>query len=385
MAGATAARVLAQRGLRVLLAERKADPGALNYCAEAVSARSIAPFGLLTPDLIAAPVDAGLLVGPGGERARLLWPGVGYVLHRDRLMRRVFELAVAAGADGRLQHEVAALERDRDGTLRGVVLRTPAGVARVTCAAVLAADGIAGAVGRLAGIDTRLSVAEVLSSAQYRMTGVDIEVGTLEFWIGDGIAPGGYAWVFPRAPSEANVGVGIIATRPSAAGRTATAFLKEFRRLRFQNVGKISGYITGGIPVLLRDAATATQGVLSAGDALRAADPLSAAGIAEAMASARLAAETLATALAQGDLSARRLARAGQEYFRQHPRLAVMARIRRVFDRLDDQEKGQLVAACREAFHERRIDDMDAGSFFLRLLRASPRLLRHARHLLAPA
>jgi hypothetical protein len=61
----------------------------------------------------------------------------------------------------------------------------------------------------------------------------------------------------------------------------------------------------------------------------------------------------------------------------------VSARIRRVYDRLDDADKAQLVRACRDAFHDRRIDRMEPLELFARLLRSSPRLLRHVRHLRA--
>jgi flavin-dependent dehydrogenase len=117
-----------------------------------------------------------------------------------------------------------------------------------------------------------------------------------------------------------------------------------------------------------------------AGDAARSADPLSLAGIAEAMASASAAASVLAAALADGDLSAARLAAGDGQYRREHPRLLVMARIRRVFQRLDDRGKSALVKACRAAFHEARIDDMDPLKMFVALLRASPRLVGYAHH-----
>lgn len=381
LAGSTAAAVLARDGWRVLLAERKSDPGAFNYCAEAVSARAIAPFEVLDPDLIAAPIHGGTLVGPGQIRARLLWPSVGYVLHRDRLMRRLFERAGAAGAQTRLGHGVVEVERDRGGQLCAVWL-DDGRRQRVRTRALLCADGIAGSVARQAGIDRRLAVREILSCAQYRLRDVTCELGYPEFWIGEVYAPGGYAWVFPRGEREANVGVGIVADRPTVAARNATQWLKQFRRERFAGSGRIESYITGGVPVLLRSAPTAAQGALCAGDAAGAADPLSAAGIAEAMQSARHAALVLGAALREGELSAARLQSADLAYRRAMPRLRSMAAIRRVFDRLDDRGKTALVRACRAAFHERNIEAMEPRTMFLQLLRAAPPLVGYARHLL---
>lgn len=385
LAGSMAAAALARAGLGVRLAERKDDPGAFNYCAEAVSHRSMRGFGVEWEDLIAAPIDGGLLGGPDGDPVRLRWPGVGAILHRDELMRRLFRRAAEAGADARLGTDVVGVERDAQGTLRAVVVRTAGREERWPCRAVVAADGPGAAVGRLAGIDTRLDLAEFWVCAQYRMRGVEVEVGFPEFWIGDRHAPGGYAWVFPRGPGEANVGLAMIADRASASGRSATQMLKSFRRMRFQGVGEIDTYITGGIPVLVRRPAIAAQGVVGAGDAARTADPLSAAGIAEAMDSGERAAQTVTDALVEGDLSAERLSRAAEAYRDAHPRQRVMGRIRRVFDRLSDRDKARLVEGCRKAFHDQRIDDIDPLQMFLRLLRLSPTLLPHARHLLAKA
>jgi digeranylgeranylglycerophospholipid reductase len=381
LAGSTAARLLAERGLSVLMVERKNAPGDFNYCAEAVSARSVAPFVRLSSDLVAAPIDGGILAGPGGERCRMHWPGVGFMLHRERLMASCFEAAIAAGATGRLGATVVAVERDAAGRLAAVRVGE-AGAERIGCRALLCADGIASAVGRMAGVDSVLDPSQILICAQYRLSGVEVEPGFPEFWIGDVHAPGGYAWVFPKGPGEANVGLAMVATATSARSRTATQWLKQFRKKRFQSTGKIESYITGGIPMLLRPGPSAAQAVVLAGDAARSADPLSAAGIAEAMASAATAAAVLAAALADGDLSAARLATADRLYRQEHPRLAVMARIRRVFQRLDDRGKAALVMACRAAFHEARIDDMDPLKMFVALLRASPRLVGYAHHVL---
>lgn len=383
LAGSIAARDLARRGHDVLLVERKEDPGAFNYCAEAVSARALAETYRVRQQEIAAPIDGGLLFGPAGEPCRLRWPGVGYILHRDRLMRDVFEEALEAGATGRLGCSLESIERDEAGRLYGVALRRSARRERVRCRAVVGADGVASMAGRLAGIDTRLDPAQILICAQYRMTGVDVQPGYPEFWIGDVHAPGGYAWIFPRGEGEANVGLGIVATRPSAGAETATRWLKRFRRRRFKSTGKIVTYLTGGIPTLRRDAPTSAQGVVLVGDAARSADALSAAGIAEAMASAAAGARCLDQGLRQDCLDAPSLARADADYRATHRRLATMRRIRGVFDRLDDAGKEALVTACHDAFHDRRIDDMDPLEMFLSLLRASPRLLRYAGSLMA--
>src|SRR5207253_11139624 len=121
---------------------------------------------------------------------------------------------------------------------------------------------------------------------------------------GRAIAPGGYAWVFPRAPGIANVGLGIVALK--ADGRNAREYLDDWIARRYPGAEQ-TGYTVGGVITHTTITQTYTDGVLVAGDAAHMINPLSGGGIVNAMKAGRLAGSVAAAAIRAGDTSASRL------------------------------------------------------------------------------
>ena len=119
-------------------------------------------------------------------------------------------------------------------------------------------------------------------------------------------APGGYAWIFPKAPGVANVGLGMIALK--AGGRMARHYLDEYVAKYFPG-GAVTGFTVGGVIVGVTVKRCATDGVMLAGDAAHMINPLSGGGIVNALKAGRLAGRHAAAAIAEGDTSAPRLQR----------------------------------------------------------------------------
>jgi digeranylgeranylglycerophospholipid reductase len=138
--------------------------------------------------------------------------------------------------------------------------------------------------------------------AQYLLAGIDWDPQLLGYWIDEGIAPGGYAWVFPKGDGKANVGLGIQA---DLAAHTALTYLSRFINGEpALSAGSPVALVVGNVPVSPPCPRLVGDGVLLVGDAARQVDPLTGGGIANAMASGRFAAEAAADALQAGDLSA---------------------------------------------------------------------------------
>src|SRR5947208_15223443 len=68
-------------------------------------------------------------------------------------------------------------------------------------------------VGRWAGLETRVPARDMESCAQYVVEGIDFDPDAVHLQFGADIAPGGYAWGFPRSPGVANVGLGLVALK----------------------------------------------------------------------------------------------------------------------------------------------------------------------------
>jgi digeranylgeranylglycerophospholipid reductase len=305
-AGAVAARAAkrAAPALDVLMVERDRAVGAPVRCAEGVGDAGLREFA--DPDgadWTARRITRVIFLAPDDTEVRLAEREVGWVLDRTRFDAHLAAAAVAEGAELRVGTEAAAMGRDNGRW--AVRLRGARGEETVRARVVIGADGVETMVGRWAGLDTRVPARDMESCAQYIVQGIDFDPDAIYLQFGDRVAPGGYAWVFPRGVGTANVGLGIVALK--ADGRSARQYLDAWMARRFPR-GATTGYTVGGVIVHTTVKQTYADGVLLAGDAAHMVNPLSGGGIVNAMKAGRLAGQTAAAAVCAGDTSAARLA-----------------------------------------------------------------------------
>jgi digeranylgeranylglycerophospholipid reductase len=171
---------------------------------------------------------------------------------------------------------------------------------------VIAADGVESRVGTWATLDTQLPLEDTMVCAQYLLSGIDWDPTCLGYWIDEAVAPGGYAWVFPKGEGLANVGLGVQADRGE---ETAVAYLNRFiEQEHALSPGSPVTLVVGNAPVAPPCSRLVTDGLMLVGDAARQVDALTGGGIINAMTAGRLAAQVAADALAEGDVSAQGLA-----------------------------------------------------------------------------
>jgi digeranylgeranylglycerophospholipid reductase len=306
-AGLIAAREAASRdrGLDVVVVERDRAVGAPVRCGEGVGGAGLAEF--ISPDgadFVARRITRVIFKAPDGTEVRVAEGDVGYVLDRTRFEPALAEQAGAAGATIRTGTEVVALARE--GPWWRARVRGTAGEEELEARLVIGADGVESMVGRWAGLDTRVPSRDMESCAQYVVRNIDFDPDAIYLHFGDRVAPGGYAWIFPKGVGVANVGLGIVALH--GEGRPARAWLDEYVARHFPR-GVKTGYTVGGVIVHTTVKRTVADGVLLCGDAAHMINPLSGGGIVTAMKAGRLAAHTAVDALAAGDTSAARLQR----------------------------------------------------------------------------
>ena len=340
-AGLIAARELRRLdpGLDVMVVERDRAIGAPVRCGEGVGSAGLHEF--LSPgdgDFIARRITRVIFRAPDGTEVRVAEGDVGYVLDRTR-----FEsvLAAQAGREGaciRTGTEALGAERMTPASGAGhrwrVSLAGLAGAETVEARVIVGADGVEGMVGRWVGLDTRVPARDMESCAQYVVAGIDFDPDAIYLHFGERVAPGGYAWVFPKAPGVANVGLGIVALH--ADGRSARAYLDEYLERNYPR-GTRTGYTVGGVIVHTTIRRTVTDGALLCGDSAHMINPLSGGGIVNAMKAGRLAANAIAAALRAGDASAARLQRYHDEWMAllgdDHVRFY---RVKEALNKLDD-------------------------------------------------
>jgi digeranylgeranylglycerophospholipid reductase len=302
------------RGLSVLLLERDRAIGAPVRCGEGVGSGGLSEFiDPTSAPWVSRKITKVIFWAPDGTEVRVAEGDVGYVLDRTRFEPALATEAGLAGAEIEIGTEATGLRRDGDGWL--VALRGGGGAREwvIRARLVIAADGVDGMVARWAGLDTRVPARDMESCAQYLMTNVNVDQDAIYLHFGDNVAPGGYAWVFPKGSDSANIGLGTVALR--AGGRNARRWLDDYVQNYFPTGIRVS-FTVGGVIVHPTIKRTVTDALITVGDAAHMINPLSGGGIVNAMKAGRLAAEIGAAALASGDTSAEKLQRYHDEWMR---------------------------------------------------------------------
>ncbi len=306
-AGAVAAWQAKQAApeLDVVLLERDRAVGAPVRCAEGVGDAGLREFA--NPDgadWVSRRITDVILEAPDDTQLVLANSGVGWILDRTRFDAFLAAQAAAEGAAVLVGAEATAMARN--GGDRWHVRVKQRGTEEVYRArVVIGADGVETMVGRWAGLDTRVPARDMESCAQYVLQGIDFNPDAIYLQFSTAIAPGGYAWIFPKGVGVANVGLGLVALKTD--GRNAREYLDAWIARRFPT-GARTGYTVGGVIVHTTIKKTYADGVLIAGDAAHMINPLSGGGINNAMKAGRLAGCTAAAAIREGDTSERRLA-----------------------------------------------------------------------------
>ncbi|MCK4718931.1 MAG: NAD(P)/FAD-dependent oxidoreductase, partial [Thermoplasmata archaeon] len=150
---------------------------------------------------------------------------------------------------------------------------------KITSHLVIGCDGIESGIGRLSGLTKPLPLEDMGSAAQYRMEG-DIWIeDTVDVFVGDKIAPGGYAWVFPKRGKLANVGAGVMGV---GGHPPALTLLRRFVEERYPDA-RIVDTMAGCVPVGPPIDTAVKDNVMLAGDAARHAYAIAGGGIHSAL------------------------------------------------------------------------------------------------------
>ena len=369
-AGLVAAREAAagDTGLDVLLLERDRAVGAPVRCGEGVGSRGVGEF--LDPTnapWISRRITRVIFWAPDGTEVRVAEGDVGFILDRTRFEPALASEAGRAGAEIRTGTEVVGIARDGDGWRARV--RGPRGEGSVRARFIIGADGVESMVGRWAGLDTRVPSRDMESCAQYVVSGIDFDPDAIYLHFGDRIAPGGYAWVFPKGVGIANVGLGIVALH--GGGRPARDWLHSYLDTYFPT-GTRTGYTVGGVIVHTTVKRTVADGLIICGDAAHMVNPLSGGGIVNAMKAGRLAARTAVEALRAHDVGAARLQRYHDDWMallgEDHLRFY---RIKEALNKFDDDFYNRLARSVNGIPLDRR----SLGRIFAQALVQHPTLL----------
>ncbi len=308
-AGSIAAKTAAEKGLDVLLIEKRQEIGDPVRCAEGTSKEYLKKHVEIDNRWICADLKGSRIYAPDGTKVEMseeiAGAEVGYVIERKVFDRALAEQAAKAGAEVRVKTRATSLLIEDD-FVKGARLMHLGKEYDVRAKIVIGADGVESKVGRWAGIDTSLKPIDIETCAQYLVVGVDIDQQYCEFYIGSEVAPGGYVWVFPKGEGKANVGIGVLGNKTGKFKPRPVDYLNTFIEKRFPDA-KIVEMVFGGVPVSGCIEKTSTNGLMLIGDAARQSDPVTGGGILNAMEAGKMAGEAAYTAISAGDVSLKKL------------------------------------------------------------------------------
>lgn len=312
-AGATTARVAAQRGLRVQLVDKKQELGVPIQCSGVVSAHALRDAGV-TPngEFVSTPIFGFITYDSQGNAAtldyRTLKPDkyhdtpLGYVVDRRRFDRYLMTLAQQAGAEVWLKTEALGYAPQADGTAEVRLKRFGQSVT-VRTRVIVGADGLQSQVGKWANLRTHVKLGELASCLQLVVDHVETN-GLLEIVTGHEWAPGGYAWLFPKGYGYAEVGLGVIRTMTDKDARChldhfmQDSFMAD--RLKDCRILEVQG---GGVPLAAPLKKPYADHVILVGDAARQVNPITGGGIHLALRGGVIAGNFLGDFLATGKRS----------------------------------------------------------------------------------
>jgi digeranylgeranylglycerophospholipid reductase len=308
-AGSSTAKYAAQNGAKVILMDKKSEIGAPKRCAEGVSKEGLKKLGIKPNSRWVTKELSGVrLVSPNGTDVwlnddQVKLPEAGYILERKVFDKFMAMDAARAGATIMIKTLARGMRKDNNGYI--VSCENMGEDFEIKAKIVVGADGPESRVGRWGGLKTVIKPKNMESGIQFEMAGVEMEdPGCIEFYFGS-VAPGGYAWIFPKGDDIANVGLGIVNT---VTDKSAYQHLLEFveKCPATQNAQAVELNI-GGDPVGGMVKELVEDNVMIVGDAAGHVNPLTGGGIITALEAGKYAGEVAAEAIKEGDCSKKRL------------------------------------------------------------------------------
>ena len=359
-AGSSAALTAAEAGISVLLLEEHSEIGAPLACAEGLSRSTILGYLDVRPEWIAQRLSGSIIRDPEGEEFTIEYPNVGWVLDRKKFDPGLARMAVEKGVILKKNARAVGVDNSdlmvvQDGSTMTYKFKY-----------LIAADGVASKVGTWLGIDTRLSLNEIEICAEYRLSNLAVKPEYAYLIFGSEYAPGGYAWIFPKSPSSANVGLGL---SPLVTREKPKTILNRWIAREFPGA-MIEEQIFGGVPARMQKEFSGNNFCL-VGDAARFSDPLSGAGIANGIKSGVIAGRNAAKIIRgeKTSLISEMQAEVINE-IRWHNR------VRNVYMKLTDADYVTIFSIARKIFAGRQVDDINTRQLVKQILLHSPHLLR---------
>ena len=322
-AGVSAAKAAAQAGARVLLFEKHPTIMANKPCGEACSQETLKTAGVDPSPRIVMREAYAIVYSPSMIPVEIRM--IGYNINKSHFIQEIAAQAAEAGADIHVKEEVLNVTRENS------VVRVKTRQGEYFAKVVIGADGYNSTVARCLGVTEK---SEPIPTVQYIMANCKLKYpDAVRFYLGNKVAPKGYAWIFPRSEKLAEVGIGV---RGAPAKEYLDAFVKRFS----DELGnaKIIDYRGAPVPIGGMISECVFDSAILIGDAAGHVIPLTGAGIHSSVSAGLAAGKVAAEAASDGDTSKQRLSKFYELYQPWIERIRRSLRAMRAVENLSDED-----------------------------------------------
>jgi digeranylgeranylglycerophospholipid reductase len=356
-AGVAAAKTSAKAGAKTLLLEKNPAIMAMKPCGQAVSAHTFETAGVKpTSPMILNSVSARVYA-PNGRSVKI--PETGYLINKTLLLQEIAAQAAEHGAEIHVNEPFIGLARRGD----GLIVKTHK--AEYECSVLIGADGYNSRVARVLGVNEK---SEPIPTLQYLMAGSRLEsIDEIRIYVGNEVAPRGYAWLFPFSGSVVEVGLGV-------RGAPLKPYMDRVLRMLRGELGSAQVIDNRGAPVPVGGVINRYifDRVILIGDAAGMVIPMTGGGIHSSIAAGIAAGEVAGEASRDGDASEESLRAFDEKYKPWLERIGRSLKVLGIIERLSDEDLNELA----EVLDDEDIVDLANG---LNVGRVARKLLSHPR------
>ena len=309
----------------------------------------------------------GVVAYSPDHQSKAMFDGPGFILNRRLLPEKQRRDAEKRGVQFQFDAYADSLIAE-DGFIRGVQCRSAKDNSTFKKTAKVVVDATGSASRLRAGLPIKSFIEKEIDKEQdMESTGryiVTFEVAKDDkthfdpdyaiIHLDQNIAPGGYAWVFPKGENKANIGLGvaqrILVERNRAYGRndTLSSLIENYvsknpaiKNWKLAEGPQDEGNSKGNwqVPIRRQNDCLVANGYLIVGDAAWMPRPIDAGGIGPAIYASSIAGSVIAEALEAGDVSERGLWKFNTEYVKTYGnRMASSEVLRRFLQRLSNED-----------------------------------------------
>lgn len=230
-AGSTTARILALKGFKTALIDRRSQVGVPIHCGELLPtlpelhdifprSKRLQYLGKVPNELVTNKTSRTQLISPQGHVVEFKF-GTN-IIDRTKYDQYLAQHASDAGCETFLRSTVT--NRSASNNLK---IKSRSGPDTVDAKVVVGADGPSSIIARTLGNSYSSPDQDLSPSINFIMKDVECDENVVQMFFGKNIAPGGYSWIIPKGESMANVGFGIRRCI-STPGTSLLTYLKHF-------------------------------------------------------------------------------------------------------------------------------------------------------------